>query len=224
MFILRAQIVRIVLGSGRFSWSDTQLTAASLGIFSLGIFAFGLSLLISKTFYALHNTRIPALVAVFSILLNAAFSFLFIWLMKTENIFSREVISFLDLRGVEGVLVLALPLALSISGIIQFILLLFFIDLKCKEIEVKALIRFSFKVILAGVALSVVALTARIFSVGLLDMKTFWGVFLQTLSSAVAGSAAYILFSFFLKIGEVAAIKDFVFSKLPKNKNLSQDY
>src|SRR3989338_6216595 len=30
--ILRAQIVRVILGTGRFDWQDTQLTAAALGI------------------------------------------------------------------------------------------------------------------------------------------------------------------------------------------------
>jgi putative peptidoglycan lipid II flippase len=34
IFLLRAQIVRLVLGTGNFGWEETQLTAASLGVFA----------------------------------------------------------------------------------------------------------------------------------------------------------------------------------------------
>ncbi|MCF7835993.1 MAG: hypothetical protein K9M15_02635 [Candidatus Marinimicrobia bacterium] len=37
--VLRAQIVRVVLGAGVFSWADTRLTAATLALFSFSLFA-----------------------------------------------------------------------------------------------------------------------------------------------------------------------------------------
>ena len=39
MFLLRAHIVRFLLGTGEFGWEATRLTAASLGVFSFYCFA-----------------------------------------------------------------------------------------------------------------------------------------------------------------------------------------
>ncbi|MBU2214278.1 murein biosynthesis integral membrane protein MurJ, partial [Patescibacteria group bacterium] len=39
IFVLRAQIVRVVLGSGKFDWEDTILTFQCLGIFAFSLFA-----------------------------------------------------------------------------------------------------------------------------------------------------------------------------------------
>ncbi|MDQ3244978.1 MAG: oligosaccharide flippase family protein, partial [bacterium] len=46
--VLRAQIVRVILGTGLFSWENTRLVAASLAIFSLSIVAQGLIALFAR--------------------------------------------------------------------------------------------------------------------------------------------------------------------------------
>ena len=69
-FILRAQLVRIVFGAGRFDWSDTKLTAACFGAFMIGLFAQGLIYLVSKTFYSLKNTIIPTAVSIATVIVN----------------------------------------------------------------------------------------------------------------------------------------------------------
>ncbi|MCB9799000.1 murein biosynthesis integral membrane protein MurJ, partial [Candidatus Nomurabacteria bacterium] len=57
--LLRAQIVRILLGSGAFDWGDTIMTANALAFFSLSLFAQCLVPLLIRAFYAMHNTWIP---------------------------------------------------------------------------------------------------------------------------------------------------------------------
>ncbi|GAI04674.1 unnamed protein product [marine sediment metagenome] len=54
---LRAQIVRLILGAGAFSWRDTVLTAQTLGWFSASLFAQSLIPIFAKAFYAIHNTK-----------------------------------------------------------------------------------------------------------------------------------------------------------------------
>ena len=76
MFIvLRAQIVRTILGSGSFSWSDTKLTAASLAIFVVSAIAQGLILLFIRGYYASGNTKKPLLINTISAILIIVFSF-----------------------------------------------------------------------------------------------------------------------------------------------------
>ncbi|MBT4894909.1 oligosaccharide flippase family protein, partial [bacterium] len=57
--ILRAQIVRVILGSGEFDWADTRLTAAALALFAVSIAAQGLVLLFVRGYYAAGNTKKP---------------------------------------------------------------------------------------------------------------------------------------------------------------------
>jgi putative peptidoglycan lipid II flippase len=60
--VLRAHIVRIVLGSGAFNWDDTRITAAVLAILVLGLLAQGIILLASRAFYAAHRSWNPLFV------------------------------------------------------------------------------------------------------------------------------------------------------------------
>lgn len=63
--ILRAHVVRVILGSGAFTWTDTRLTAAAFAVFSLSLAAQALMLLIVRAYYAAGRTFVPLLVAVF---------------------------------------------------------------------------------------------------------------------------------------------------------------
>jgi putative peptidoglycan lipid II flippase len=60
--VLRAHIVRIVLGSGAFNWDDTRITAAVLAILVLGLLAQGIILLASRAFYAANRSWNPLFV------------------------------------------------------------------------------------------------------------------------------------------------------------------
>lgn len=60
--VLRAHIVRIILGSGAFDWDDTRLTAAILGVLVLSLLAQGLILLCARAFYAAGRSWNPLFV------------------------------------------------------------------------------------------------------------------------------------------------------------------
>lgn len=62
VIVLRAHIVRIVLGSGEFNWDATRLTAAVLALLILGLLAQGLILLAARAFYAAHRSWNPLFV------------------------------------------------------------------------------------------------------------------------------------------------------------------
>ncbi len=57
--VLRAHLVRIILGTGRFDWSDTRLTAAVFAILVVALAAQGLILLLSRALYAAHQSWRP---------------------------------------------------------------------------------------------------------------------------------------------------------------------
>lgn len=60
--VLRAHIVRIILGSGAFDWDATRLTAAVLAVLVVGLTAQGLTLLCARAFYASKRSWNPFLI------------------------------------------------------------------------------------------------------------------------------------------------------------------
>lgn len=75
--VLRAHIVRAVLGAGRFSWEDTRLTAAVLAAMALAIAAGALQTLLIRAYYALGNTWIPLAINGVASLISIALAFWF---------------------------------------------------------------------------------------------------------------------------------------------------
>lgn len=126
--VLRAQIVRVVLGAGAFSWADTRLTAAALALFSFSIFAQGLILLLVRAFYAAGKTRLPLFVNIVSSVLVIVLAIVFLLCFKHCPCVLDFFEKLLRVDDVSGVLMLALPLAYSLGMIINFFLLFLFFE------------------------------------------------------------------------------------------------
>jgi len=109
--VLRAQIVRVVLGVDTFSWADTRLTAAALAIFVLSLATQSLVFLFVRGYYAAGNTKKPLIANISSAIIVVILSFAFINIFKNNP----QVLSFIEkilrVKGVPGTLMLALPLA-----------------------------------------------------------------------------------------------------------------
>lgn len=59
ILLLRAQIVRFVLGSGAFDWDDTVMTFETLRFLAYSLFAQALIPILARAFYAYKNTATP---------------------------------------------------------------------------------------------------------------------------------------------------------------------
>lgn len=214
IFVLRAHIVRIILGTGEFSWSDTRLTAASLGLFCFGIFAQSLIPLFSRAFFAFHNTKIPVVINSIGMILNIVLSLCFaFWILEIPEF--RSLIShFLHLEDIENLALLGLPLAFSISGIVNFVML--FVSLQ-KYIGVAwdvSFVRGGLK-ILAASLVSGFLTYGTLFLVGpFLDTKTLLGLLTQAVAAGSVGVACYVVFMFLFRAPELASLERFFKGKL----------
>jgi putative peptidoglycan lipid II flippase len=114
--VLRAQIVRTILGSGEFTWADTKLTAACLALFAFSIIPQSLVILFTRAYYAKGNTQIPlyinAISGVVMIVLGYA---LIAWhnAHVTVQYFFESLFKVEDVVG-SGVLMLALAYSLAL--------------------------------------------------------------------------------------------------------------
>ena len=124
--VLRAQIVRVVLGTGLFDWGATQLTSAALALFSLSVVFQGLILLFVKSYYAMGKTAIPLIVNLISGVFAVLSAFVLVFLFEEIDSFRFFIESLLRVEDLEGTKVLMLPLAYSLgmalNGIIFWIL------------------------------------------------------------------------------------------------------
>lgn len=191
--VLRAQLVRIILGSGRFDWEDTILTFQALGVFSLSLFAQSLIPLLARSFYAIHNTKIPFLVGIFSEAVNLILALI---LIKEYQL-------------------IGLVWAFSIATIVNMILLLIILRKKVGNLGEKSIIEKTWKVITASVAMVVGIQTTKYLMAFLLEnlnlsifeypinMYTFLGVLSQTGVSLISGLILFYLASKIMKIEEL---------------------
>jgi len=212
-FILRAQIVRVILGTGQFSWIDTRLTAAALGIFSLSIFAQSLIPLISRAFYAFQNTRTPVLVSLVSILINIIFSFVFVWILKFSATSVSLFSEILKLKGIKELTILGLPLAFSLANIVNFIILLRLFAKKINWWQPKYVLNSCAKIILATLLAGLTAYACLYVLALILDTHTFIGIFFQAFIAAVIGLIIYFVTTFLLKSPEAMGLIRKIFKR-----------
>ncbi len=207
MFLLRAQIVRLILGTGQFGWSETRLTAASLGIFCLGIFASAFIPFLARVFYSFQDTKTPLAIGLISITLNIALSLLFVSLLRSSGIFQEFMINILRLQGIKNIAVIGLPLALSISGIFQFSLLLIFLKKRVSEIKLEEIWQSLKKILTATFLMGIFVYLALWLAANLVDTKTFSGIFIQTMTAGIIGILTYVLIAYILDSPEIKTIK-----------------
>lgn len=120
--VLRAQIVRVILGAGRFNWDDTRLTAAALALFTVSLVAQNLVTLFVRSYYSQGKTKTPLIMNVFSAGLIIASSYYFIHLFQNNLGFKFFVESILKVPEVPGTVVLMLPLGFSVGLFINLII------------------------------------------------------------------------------------------------------
>ena len=213
-FVLRAQIIRLILGTGQFSWADTRLTAAALGIFAISVFAQSLIPLVSRAFYSLHDTKTPVSISLISIGLNIGLSFGFVWILNGANIFSHFFSNILKLSGIKHFAVLGLPVAFSLANIFNFLVLMKFFNKRVKNWNLKLILNSVYKIIISCILMAgVIYGFLHILSL-FVNNRTFIGLFIQTAISAGVGIAIYFLISLLLKLPEpVSCIKRLFRSK-----------
>lgn len=206
-FLLRAHLVRIVFGAGKFDWSATKLTAACFGIFMFALLAQGLIYLASRAFFAIKNTVIPTVVSIISIAVLPALAKLFIFLLSYPNGFSLFFQQFLKIEGMKNLVVIALPLAISVDAIIQIALLLILLKLKIKELKYKELFVFFVKVFAASMITLAITYFVRQAFGGFLGSETFIVLFVQTAITGSLGFAIYFALAYTMRLPEISSLK-----------------
>ena len=206
MFLLRVQIVRLVLGVGQFGWLETRLTAASLGLFCFGIVAFAFTPFLLRSFFSLQDTKTPTVIGLIYMIFNTALCLLLVWLLSFPNIFREFMASSLKLQGIQDISVIGLPFAVSVSGIFYFFLLLIFLKRKIGDIRLKEIMGSFWKVILASSLMGLAVYFSLQLAAQFVNMQSFVGLFIQVVTACFVGAVFYIALTLFLKAAEIKTL------------------
>ena len=196
--VLRAQIVRVVLGAGAFSWFDTRLTAASLLLLSISILAQGLVYLLVRAFYAAGKTMLPLIVNLISSVATIGSAFWFLLIFRSSDAFRIWFQGVLKVSDISGTAILILPLAVSLGSIVNIILLFYFFKKTFGGLNGGMLSRSLHDSLISSLMVGVSTYYALKFFSLVLNLETFVGIFLQGFFSGLIGLAvgAVILYRF----------------------------
>jgi len=216
ILVLRAQVVRVFLGVGKFDWVDTKLTTACLGILAFNLLAQGLILFLSKTFYAAQNTKIPAIISGLTVIFNIVLSLLFVWILRF-TFFSDLAQVVFRVDGVKNIGVLGLALAYAVTAIVECILLLYMFYKKFPSLKAKEIYDSLYKTLISSLVMVLAVFLVRQIWGSFVELETFWSVFFQLVLSGSVGVVAYTLVALRLESSEVKTfaqsfLKKFLYS------------
>ncbi len=206
IFILRAQIVRLALGAGEFGWAETRITAASLGLFSIGLVFASLIPLLVRLFFSFQDTRTPAITSIIVVSLNILLSFLFIHLLGYENLLSNAIVKTLRLTSLSDIKVIGLALAISVSSLFHYLILVFFLKKRIKDLPFKEIKNSTANVLVASIIAGIASYLGLRFAVIFVELETFWAVFFQLSIASIFGLATYLLLLYFLSPKEISLL------------------
>jgi putative peptidoglycan lipid II flippase len=186
--VLRAQIVRVVLGAGAFSWADTRLTAAAFLLFSLSILSQSLVMLLVRAFYAAGRTTLPLLVNLFSAAFTIILAIFFVKILASNGYYSEAFLRILRVSDVPGAAMLILPLAVSLGSILNAVALILSFDYIFGGRLTLGYRRSAIEIFLASMASGWCAYLSLQFLSVILNLNTFIGVFAQGALSGILGA------------------------------------
>jgi putative peptidoglycan lipid II flippase len=190
--VLRAQIVRVILGAQSFSWNDTRLAAACLALFVIGLVCQALVYLLVRGYYAIGNTKTPLMWNLAGEVITIGLALVFIWLFRHVPLFSNFFSNTLRLGGITHLEILALPFAFSIGNIINFFTLWRVFRIDFPEAGTDKLLKTTIQTIMASFTMGAVTYGALNILVLLIKQDTFWGIFMQGLLAGLLGISIFI--------------------------------
>ncbi len=223
IIVLRAHIVRVVLGSGAFDWEATRLTAAVLAVFVVALTAQGLVLLLSRAFYAAGRTWYPLVLQGIGAVLSIAGAYGFLFLGQVYPLFRYFIEALLRVADLPGAPALFVALGATLGQLVMGTLALFLFSQVAPGLG-KSLVRPTLEGLGAGIVGGAAAYGVLAFLGNIAALTTLPAVFIQGATAGVVGivAAAGVLFALENKEARtlIASLKGLSTKALPPQSEL----
>jgi putative peptidoglycan lipid II flippase len=192
--VLRIPVVRLIYGAAQFDWAATVSTGRTLAFFSISIFAQALSYLISRGFYALHDTKTPLITGFLTTFFMLTISAIFIFIYHL---------------GIESV-----AFAFSIGSIANFLIMFFYLDKKTQGFEKWPLVKTVGKIFLAsGFTAFALYIPIKLLDQLVFDTTKTINLILLTGISSFAGLSLYLFLTWLFDVKEATMLIN-IFKKI----------
>jgi len=217
VIVLRAQLVRVILGAGMFDWTATRLTAAALALFILSLLAQSVMLVITRAYYAAGITKKPLLLAALSVAVSVGSALTLLFAFQGSVFMQSFFESILRVEGSGDTAVLMLALGYALGPLFQCLLgvVLFSRDFGLKVFQFARLFVQSCTASILGGAAAYG--TLGILSTSL-DTYTLLGIFLQGFIAGCAGLVVTGALLFLMKNRELGEIVSALRRRAPESK------
>lgn len=202
ILLLRAHVVRLLLGYGECDWNCTITTFNTLGVLALGLVAQSLVPLFARAFYSRQNTKTPVVISVICMVISGVTSYYL----------------------AQGLGIVGVALGFVIASTVQCILLFVFLHraLEKKDaVTQRTLTMFdativtqTLKILLASVLLGAVSYGTLYLVDPILNTHTIFGIFAQAAIATILGGVAYVALTRYLDVMESKAIANGFFKVL----------
>jgi putative peptidoglycan lipid II flippase len=187
MLALSEPLVRVVFQRGAFAPEATHAVALALVGFAVGSVPYAAYYIVTRTFYALHDTRTPVRIGLYMIALNALLDLVLMqWLGHTGIALATSLVAIANVGWLLGVL------RRRIGGV-----------------EGRAVVATALRTAIAGGVLAAVSLGTLRAVGGIVDPTRFAGAAAQLIAALVAGGVAYLAACTILGVREMALLRSF---------------
>lgn len=184
MMVLATPIVQLLLQQGQFHADDTALTVPALVFYSIGVFAWAAQSILSRSFYAMQDTKTPVIIGTVITLIFIPMNYLFI--APPLNM------------GIRG-----LALATSIAAILHMFTMLAVLRKRMDGIEGARIAGSGIKTLLAAVIAAAASWAAAQIPGHFMNHGVKLLALAQILLGFAAGTAVFIGCAAILKIEEL---------------------
>ncbi len=187
LIVLRIPMVRLAFGLGNTNipWPLTVLTGKTLAVFAVAVAAQSLLNLLVRGFYALRDSSTPVKIGIFAFTASIAFSLTFITVLHWP--------------------VWSLALSSTLGDLINFSLLLFFLDRKL-NFDKKNLLLPAVKIILAALATGIsLYVPMKLLDQLVFDTTKTVPLIMLVGTVSLIGLSVYLFFTWLLDIQELKA-------------------
>lgn len=189
--VLRAHIVRILYGSGEFTWTDTRLTAAVFALMIISLAAQGLSLIFMRTLYAMKYSYLPLVGQVGALLMTFVVSWLGFKVWDQYPMFQYFLEALFRVEGIEGTSVMVIGLAHALSAMTLTVFLWIFVHNAIPFARSSVCRRVFIHSLGASLVGASVCYWVLVYLTPVISLDTFWGVAIHAVSGAFFGGLAW---------------------------------
>ncbi len=183
LIVLSQPIIALIYQRARFTAYDTEQTAVALSYYAVGLAAYSSVRVLTPSFFALRDTRIPMIASLLSILINYVVASL------TIDYFGM---------GHRG-----LALSISVVSIVNFLILLFFMRRKLGQIQERDLLATFVKVLIASLVMGAMSWITSDKIENHLGTGSFSVLLIDVAVSIAVGIAVFYLIARLLRVDEL---------------------